>query len=35
MAPLWFTKFRQTTFSAYLVATVILMAIFYTQRDKV
>lgn len=34
MAPLWFTKFRQVTFAGYLLATVVLFSIFYTQRDK-
>lgn len=33
-APLWFKKFRQRTFAAYMIATGLLFTIFYTQRDK-
>jgi len=34
MAPLWFKQFRKNTFRAYIIATTVLFAVFYTQRDK-
>ena len=34
MAPNWFSKFRGTTFAVYLLATSLLFAIFYTQKDS-
>lgn len=34
LAPVWFKKFRQASFTLYIIATGALFSIFYTQRDK-
>lgn len=34
LAPVWFKKFRQASFTLYIIATGTLFSIFYTQREK-